>query len=254
MLKKLFFNDFNAIRRHGLRYLLFALGCGLASFLILLLDAVLPKVGDTALFLANTLTALVAILLLSAAVLLLLSALQVFLRFYRNFFTAEGEITFLLPATRRELLLSKLLSGGVFCLVVFFAALLVLTVGLLLPLELLMRAENASFLSSLLRSVADSLSVFSAFDLLILFLTQTVLIDTAITVGVLFFQKKKALGAVGFYLLALILILLLRSCVSFLAEEIPMLSSLLSILISISALFGGYLITYKLFGRDLHFV
>lgn len=45
--------------------------------------------------------------------LLVLTLVLIFIRFYRNFFTDEGYLTFTLPVSRRTLLLSKVISGTV---------------------------------------------------------------------------------------------------------------------------------------------
>lgn len=258
MLKKLFYNDFHTIRRRILPLLLASLGCSACAFFVVLLDAVLPQTGDIAVLLDNTLTSVLVALLFAFIVLVVLSGLHIFIHYYRNFFTDEGYLTFMLPATREQLFVAKLLAGIVWTLIILLSAIASVTVGILLPTELLMRAENASFLSSLWRDIFDLFSVISIVDLLLTLIAQTVFIYTAITLGSLFFTKRKMLGSFISYFLLSGIISFLRTILSLLfytfTDAGEFYSSLASILLSLSVGIGGYLITCALLKHKLNLV
>lgn len=256
MLKKLFFNDFNSIKRHALHFVLAALGCGVLSFVILLLDAVLPTVGDLATFFDNTLTSVLVALLFGFVVLIVLAGLQIFSHYYKSFFTDEGYFTFMLPATREELLVSKILAGVTWMLIILFTAVFVAVFGVLVPVEILMRAENVSFLTSFFRTLTDAVTVVWLIDTLFSLMAQIVFIYTAITLGALFFAKKKLLGAFVFYCLLSSAVSFLRTAFSLLffavTDSAEIFTSLVSILLSFAISIGGYLITRALLKHRLN--
>lgn len=258
MLKKLFYNDFHAIRRRVLPLLLACLGCGAGGFCILLLDAVLPSVGDLAAFLDNTLTAVLIALCIVFAVLTLLAFLHIFLHYRQNFFTEEGYLTFMLPATREELLASKLITGYLWLLILLLVDAVTLIFGAIIPIELLMRAENVSFLSTLLRDLADVFTVLGTIDLLTALAAQLILIDTAITVGAILFRKKPLLGTALAYALFFGVTLLLRTLFALLFDAVTsseeIFTALASILISVAAGVVGYLLSRTLLTRKLNLV
>lgn len=256
MLKKLFYNDFHAIRKHALPFVLAMLACGLVSFCVMLLDAVLPEVGDLALFFDNTLTSLLLALLFGFVVLMVLAELQIFSHYYRSFFTDEGYFTFMLPATREELLVSKILAGIVWVLLILLSAATAVTVGVLIPFEILMRLEGASFLTSFVRDLFDILLIAGVVDFLFSLIAQTVFIYTAITLGALFFAKRKLLGAFLFYCILSGVVSFLRTLLSLLFFTVTdageLFTSLVSILLSIFIGIGGYLITRALLKHRLN--
>lgn len=258
MLKKLLYNDLYAIAKHSLPFIIAMLGCGALSFGIVLLDAVLPTTGDLATFFDNTLTSLLFIILFGFLVLIILAELQVFSHYYRSFFTDEGYFTFMLPATREELLVSKILAGILWLLAVLVTTVTAVAVGVLIPFEILMRAENASFLSSLLRTLGDTFSVLGIFDFLFSLMAQTVFIYTAITLGALFLTKKKLLGAFLAYCVLSGAVSFLRTLFSLLFYSVTdsgeVFTYLISILLSFSVSIGGYLITRALLKHKLNLV
>lgn len=257
MLRKLFYNDFYAIKRYALPRLVAAFGCSACAFFILLLDAVLPSSGDIAVFLDNILTSFLIALLFAVIILLLLSAIHIFVSYYQSFFADEGYLTFMIPATREQLLISKLLAGSAWGLILLFSAFAAIAVGGILPVELLMRAENASFLSALIRDLSDYISVLGVFDLFLSLIAQVILIDTAITLGSLL-AKRKLLGSLLFVCLLSGGLLLLRTLLSLLFHAITdsgeLFTSLLSLLLSLAAGVGGYLISRTLLNHKLNLV
>lgn len=258
MLKKLLYNDLHAIGRHALPFLLAMLGCSVLSFGILLLDIVLPTTGDLADFLNNSLTSLLFALLFAFIVFVVLAEFQVFSHYYRSFFTDEGYFTFMLPATREELLVSKILAGILWLVAVLTTTVIAVTLGVLLPFEILMRAENASFFTSFLRGLGDTFSVVGVIDFLFSLMAQTVFIYTAITLGSLFLTKRKLLGAFFSYCLLSGIVSFLRTLLSLLfyslTDEGEIFTSLASILLSFSVGVGGYLITRALLKHKLNLV
>ncbi len=258
MLKKLFLYDLNAIRRRALPFVLAALGCAALAFGITLLDYFLPEMGDIALFLDNTMTALLVGLFIAVFVLLVLAEIHIFSHFYRNFFTDEGYFTFMLPATREQLLLSKILAGAVFTLIILLAAFLSLAVGAILPFEILMQAEDASFLTALLRDLGDLFSVWGVISYTVSLFSQIVFIYTAITLGALFFGKRKMLGAFVFYFVLSGVMSFVQTFFSLLFFSItetgePFIS-IFTILFYLLVGFGGYIIMKRLLTRRLNLI
>ena len=255
MLKKLFFYDFSAISRRTLPLLAAILGAGALSFAIVLLGSFLP-IEDTYGTLSDLLTALLYLILLAAFVLFFLAELQVFLHYFRSFFSQEGYFTFMIPATREQLFFSKVLSGITWMILIFATATVSITLGILLPFEIVLRAENLSFLSALTRDILDSISPLSVTDLLFSLFAQVITVYTAITMGALFFRKRKLIGAVLFYLLLTVGVFLVRLAFSLIfsaiLEENDTVIYLLSLLLSITVSVFGYLITRTLLNTKLN--
>ena len=257
MLKKLFLYDFTATGRRAFPLLIAILGAGAISLLVVLVGSFLP-IDDTYGTVSNLLTAVLYLVILASLVLFFLATLQIYLHYFRSFFSNEGCFTFMIPASREQLFFSKVLSGFVWTLLILFAVICAFTLGILLPFEIVLRTENLSFLSVLFRDLWDNVSLFSAIDAVILTLSQIITVYTAITMGALFFRKRKLIGAVLFYLALSLGIFILRLAISLIfsdiIEESDIITSLLSVLVSLICAACGYLISRALLCNKLNLI
>lgn len=141
---------------------------------------------------------------------ILASFIFIFTRFYKNFFTDEGYLTFTLPVTRFELLNSKLISSVsilIFTIVIFiieislFIGIPVSTTGELgkiLP-------ELSSMLSGINIAAGPYIYVFLAEGLIAIILSSifsTLLFFCCITFACVISRKLKVLIAIGIYYVA----------------------------------------------------
>ena len=110
MLKKLLKYDLRSVFKYwwlaAISSLIFAL-IGSGCIGILNSDRSLPEVVNVSVML------ILVLVYMSFVVFLFVSIIFVFLRFYKNFFTDEGYLTFTLPVKRGQLLNSKLITSAV---------------------------------------------------------------------------------------------------------------------------------------------
>lgn len=142
-----------------------------------------------------------------------LTQLLIYYRFYKNFFTDEGYLTFTLPVSRRDLLLSKTLNA----LIWEVAHILLLVVSLFIfllvspPVGDSGRLLNTDIVVSMLDVVAQAwnaiggwLIVYIIEGIVILsgmFVFSSSLIHFCITIGSVVAKKYKLLAAIGIYYL-----------------------------------------------------
>ncbi len=108
MLKKLLKYDFKAMLKFWWIGAVIAMGLGVVAGVcipVLRSERDIPQVVMT-----GVITAMV-IAFIGMALFAVLTLVLVFIRFYRNFFTDQGYLTFTLPVKRSQLLNSKLISG-----------------------------------------------------------------------------------------------------------------------------------------------
>ena len=139
---------------------------------------------------------------------LVVTEVLVFVRFYKNFYTDEGYLTFTLPVKRSKLLLSKTLNSIIWfvlhtalilvCVVIFMA------LGIASDLSASPLKMIAGFVGSLWDKVGFWLIVY-AVEAILLFVVlsafTTCLIQLCITIGAIVAKKQKVLAAVGIYYL-----------------------------------------------------
>ncbi len=135
------------------------------------------------------------------------------IRFYRNFYTDEGYLTFTLPVKRSTLFFSKVLSGTIFLvstsLVVITSFVLAL---LMVPSSMQDNTpvffEVLRFLWSMIESIFESASdtatmvamlILSLLILFCLMLFEILALYFCITVGSVITKKLKVLAAIGCY-------------------------------------------------------
>ena len=139
---------------------------------------------------------------------LVVTEVLVFVRFYKNFYTDEGYLTFTLPVKRSKLLLSKTLNS-----IIWFAlhtALILVCVVIFLGLGI-----GSSMGTPLLKTVGSSIGwlwdkvgwwlIVYAVEAILLFVVlsafTTCLVQLCITIGAIVAKKQKVLAAVGIYYL-----------------------------------------------------
>lgn len=139
---------------------------------------------------------------------LVVTEVLVFVRFYKNFYTDEGYLTFTLPVKRSKLLLSKTLNS-----IIWFAlhtALILVCVVIFLGLGI-----GSSMGTPPLKTVGSSIGwlwdkvgwwlIVYAVEAILLFVVlsafTTCLVQLCITIGAIVAKKQKVLAAVGIYYL-----------------------------------------------------
>ena len=122
-------------------------------------------------------------------------------RFYRNFFTDEGYLTFTLPLKRRTLLLSKTLNSALWQ--VIHGALLVLCLILALVINLAGQSYGSSNMEALGDIIPWGWVALYLAELILITVGGAVLstcaVELCITVGSIIASKHKLLVAVGIY-------------------------------------------------------
>lgn len=137
----------------------------------------------------------------------LMTQILIFIRYYRNFFTDEGYLTFTLPAKRETLLNSKVLAGLIS--MVATGGVCVLDFGIIFSIvqhEVIQSGEFsrevAEFFREIPRDVAGYLLVYSLEALVIiglLILLSVLFLYCCITFGSMIVKKAKLIAAIGIY-------------------------------------------------------
>ncbi len=133
----------------------------------------------------------------------------IYLRFYKNFFTDEGYLTFTLPVSRRQLYLSKLLNALIWqtlhallliaCIAVFLLIAPPAQNGLIDPTGFILIGEA---ITAAWNAAGVWLIVYTLEILLLLFVSQLFgigMIHFCITIGAIIAKKAKLLAAIGIY-------------------------------------------------------
>ena len=111
MLKKLFRYDMKALTRTLLPLSLATLGCGILLLLSQLAMRFAPETGLFSVLMPLLFGMLIFFGSVASLLLPVVGEFFILHRYYKNFFTDEGYLTFVLPATMDEQLASKILSG-----------------------------------------------------------------------------------------------------------------------------------------------
>lgn len=206
MLKKLLRYDFKAVLKYwwiaALSSVVLSLGGGWC-ITIFNSDKILPE----ALYILATL--LMIIVVLGFAAFMLLSVILIFSRFYKNFFTDEGYLTFTLPVKRTQLLNSKLIVSTATSLltgIVFIIDILImLCVAFhedIFTKEFWHSFVN-EFLLELFRDEYIGYYVLWLIEVLALFVLYTIFTTLfmfcCITVASIITKKAKVITAIGIY-------------------------------------------------------
>ncbi len=171
-----------------------------------------PRAIPLGISLVSQLGAVVLVLGLFAYI--LLTGILIFKRFYKNFFTDEGYLTFTLPAQRKQLLFSKVLFGTISYSATLFV--FVATIYNLISIssdEALITFNNLKELINALNSsyglgtgVAILYLIGLLLEIIALFVLanciSVVFLYLCITVASVIAKKNKVLAAVGIYYLS----------------------------------------------------
>lgn len=152
-----------------------------------------------------------AMLLIFACVMAIIASmvvteLLVFVRFYKNFFTDEGYLTFTLPVSRKDLLLSKTVNALIWTaaqtVLMFVCIFLLLLIGVPDHLGVDFFRE-LNYALSMVGAGAGAWGILYAVEGLILVLCSMIfsisLIHFCITMGAILAKKAKILAAIGIY-------------------------------------------------------
>lgn len=204
MLNKLLKYDFKAILKYwwiaALSSVVLSLGGGWC-ITVFTSEKELPE----ALYVVSTL--LMFVVVLGLLVFMILSVIFIFSRFYKNFFTDEGYLTFTLPVKRGQLLNSKLISSTVTTLLTY----LVLMIDIVIMLAFAFKDEI--FTSDILynfklimEDMLDTLGIyFYAYVLEVVILAvllvvfSTLFLFCCITIGSIIAKKAKVITSIGIY-------------------------------------------------------
>ena len=147
--------------------------------------------------------------------------------------------------------MARTLSGALWQLLLFLIGGATLALGVLIPFELLLRADNVSYLSYILRSLSDLFTPLFPLLLLLAPIALLTLVDTAMTAGTLLFARKRALGLILSLTLATLVAIGLFLGASLLGETFlpDALRHFPSLLVSCALITLGLLAIRKLLGR-----
>ena len=143
-------------------------------------------------------------------VLFLLTMVLIFSRFYKNFFTDEGYLTFTLPASRRQLLNSKLIAGvTAIASTVTLLIVNMLVIFLISDYEYITSPVFYENLQSFFRTINEELGIYFwiySIELLVLLLLcalfSLLFLFCCVTFASMIVKKGKLIAAIGIYYLA----------------------------------------------------
>lgn len=150
------------------------------------------------------------LVIISFVVFSILSVILVFVRFYKNFFTDEGYLTFTLPVTRMQLLNSKLIMSvstmlltSIVCIINFLTMLCVgLSDEIFTPI---FWQDVEMFFGTIYKELGGYLYVYLLEILVMLVLSttfSTLFLFCCITFASIITKKAKVLVAIGIYYVA----------------------------------------------------
>ena len=163
---------------------------------------------------------------LSYTVMFIMSMVLIFLRFYRNFFSDEGYLTFTLPVHRHTLLNSKIISG----MLLYLATTVVIGAGLFITAAIANHEyffsidfwnDTKEFFVSGVKNMGAYFFIFILEALVLLVLSYGVflmLLYTCVTFGSVIAKKGKVIASIGIFygacnLLSLIAFLSMILCI-----------------------------------------
>lgn len=150
----------------------------------------------------------IVLVIISFVAFFILSEILVFLRFYKNFFTDEGYLTFTLPVKRSQLLNSKLITSCV--VLIATGIILMIDIGIIAIIDLRKDIFTPEFLKeistivdTLLKEVGIPYLILYAFEIIAIFLLASIasvlFMFVCITVASVISKKAKVITAIGIY-------------------------------------------------------
>ena len=137
----------------------------------------------------------------------IMAIVVIFSRFYKNFFTDEGYLTFTLPVKRRDLLNSKIISG----FITFFSTSAVIAADVIIALTIGLRREIftkeffdtiSEFFNDLINELGFYTIIYAVEAIIISLLMYFICIlfmYCCITIGSIIVKKAKVLVSVGIF-------------------------------------------------------
>ncbi len=210
MLKKLLRYDFKAVLKY---WWIAALSSVVLSFGGGWCISIFTNEKDLPAALYVVATLLMIVVVLGLVAFAILSTILIFTRFYKNFFTDEGYLTFTLPVKRSQLLNSKLIVSTVTSTLTSFIVIIDILVMLAVGFykEISKKEFWHSFVNDFLKELFNFeefggyivLYLIEAIVLLILFTIFTSLfMFSCITVASIIAKKAKVITAIGIYYVA----------------------------------------------------
>ncbi|MBQ8381596.1 MAG: hypothetical protein IJX47_00145 [Clostridia bacterium] len=209
MLRKLIVQDLKNQRRTYLMLLLLSVGCAIVSSVCLVIEGLLSSDASSALS-AMGLGLVMGLALLSAFLSPVAIVFSVAVYYYRKMVTDEAYLTFTLPATAKQTLNAKMISGSIWMIVA--AATIILNTAIIAIPNVLVHSSDGYTFGMLLKDIADSfLLYYSSVPTMIVgniawllsnlatLLSQLALIYLCITCGGILASKHKVLAGVGLY-------------------------------------------------------
>lgn len=206
MLKTLFKHEIRSIRRFLLPTLILSPVLTLFACLVGIV-----AMSNASPILVIPMTFLYVILIVVLGLSAVAVPILVIVRYYKNNFSDEGYLTFVLPVETWKMTLAKLLNAmlwqTVYILIVLAELFLVITV----PVAITMGANIFEIAAGILIVIGGALDLLGssasyillAIETILLFLvsigSQTLLYFVSITLGAVIFQKHKVLGAILAY-------------------------------------------------------
>lgn len=206
MLKKLLKYDFKAVFKYWWIAAISSVVLALAGgWSISIFDS--SKDLPTILYVVATIVAIIAVM--GVVAFSFITVIFVYTRFYKNFFTDEGYLTFTLPVKRSELLNSKIITSVIASILTGFVILFDLFIALAVGIpdvifdewmwyefwnEFILEVINGAGLGYFLIYILEVLV-----GLLILSVFTTLFVFCCITVGSIITKKAKIITSIGIY-------------------------------------------------------
>lgn len=205
MLKKLLRYDFKAVFKYWWIVALSSVVLALAGGWSI---SIFGSEKDLPIILTVVATIVAIIAVMGAVAFSFITVIFVYTRFYKNFFTDEGYLTFTLPVKRGQLLNSKIITSVVASsltgFVIFFDILIALAVGI--PDVIFDEWLWYEFWNEFVLEVIDGVGFYFVIyiieillALLLLSIFTTLFVFCCITVGSIIAKKAKIITSIGIY-------------------------------------------------------
>lgn len=212
MLKKLLKFELRSLSRTVIPLLLAVLGMSVLSSLLMSVNLrFLDKNGSVTLSIFSVIIGIMMVFtflaIIASSFIILLLILQ---RFYKNFFTDEGYLTFTLPVTTAEHLTVKVMSGFIWIIISTLSISVSLFIFALFGTATGPDIINTQVLEALAESIRTLLKETGAVNLFVLvfeflllgiisIVAQLLTYYLAITIGSIIAKKHKILSSIGVY-------------------------------------------------------
>ncbi|MBQ8287302.1 MAG: hypothetical protein IJX76_00840 [Clostridia bacterium] len=216
MLRKLISQDMKNQKRTYILLILISLGCAVVSSISLVIEGLVSYEASSALS-AMGLGLVMGLTLLGAFVSPVAIVFSVAIYYYRKIVTDEAYLTFTLPATAKQTLNAKMISGSIWMIIA--AAVMIVNAAIISIPSILVYSSDDYTVGALLKdiavffilpysSVANVIlgNLAALFSSLATMLSQLALIYLCITYGGILASKHKALVGVALYFGADVLI------------------------------------------------